>query len=305
MSKYPVEISDNEGISDALNYLLSGPGGLGQNFAGVKSSEPNWVTGNFRTAFLQPITSSLYVPAIDISLAEMLDLRTYKYTFATTQSPPPFSLGNGISVEGFSDPQYNSANNSTYQIGVIECTTTYFVVRSINYADSIHAPESSASAQAFFYSTARNVTDPYYDTLYSSVQDLRVTVTGGTDRVFVNAQSDISLTYTATTSGTAYVVADIERWVGQPNNDPTNPDYFFQFQETIIYKTYSFSFTAGTHTIDTFTNIFTNVVDQPKIGYYRYFYNFGLGSTAATIPEFQFTTCVVNARSMATQVVKA
>ena len=119
------------------------------------------------------------------------------------------------------------------------------------------------------------------------------------------SQSDITLTYTATTSGTAYVVADIERWKGEPNSDPTNPEYFFQFDATQIYKVYSFPFTAGTHTIDTFTNIFTSVLDQPKIGFYRYFYNLGLGSTATVIADFQFTTCEVNVRTMSTQVVKA
>jgi len=285
---------------------LSGPGGLGQNFGGVTSSVPNWVTGNFRTPYTQSTIAQLYVPDILLSGAEMLDLRTYKYTFDTTQTPAPFSLGNGINVEGFTDPQYNSDNNGTAAIGVVECTTTYVIVRSLSDADSIHAPEATASAIAYYYSTARNVAaDPYAKSNFISVQDLRVTVTGGTDRVFINSQSDITLTYTATTSGTAYVVADIERWKGNPNSDPTNPEYFFQFDATQIYKVYSFPFTAGTHTIDTFTNIFTSVLDQPKIGFYRYFYNLGLGSTATVIADFQFTKCEVNVRTMSTQVVKA
>ena len=36
-AKYPVDIGDDEGIVDAVNYLLSGPSGLGQNFSGFSS----------------------------------------------------------------------------------------------------------------------------------------------------------------------------------------------------------------------------------------------------------------------------
>lgn len=304
MSQFPVETQDVQGIAEGLNYLLSGPGGLGQNFAGIASSDTNWVTGNFRIPYTQSTLADLYVPSITLSGAEMLDLRTVKYTFASAQPTPPFSLGNGINVEGFTDPIYNSAGNGRGAIGVVQCTTTYFIVRSIRDADSLHPPESTVSAIAYYYSTEPGVVDPYEDTLYSSVQDLRVTITGATDRVFVSSQSDITLTYTATGSGTAYVVADIERWFGEPNSDPTNPDFLFSFESTVIYKVYSFPYTAGTHTIDTFTNIFTSVVDEPNTGYYRYFYNFGLGSDAATIADFQFTTIEVNARSMSAQVVK-
>jgi hypothetical protein len=35
-------------MADAVNYVLSGPAGLGQNFGGVNYSEPAWLTGNFR-----------------------------------------------------------------------------------------------------------------------------------------------------------------------------------------------------------------------------------------------------------------
>jgi hypothetical protein len=306
MSQFPVETGDLQSLAEGVNYLLSGPGGLGQDFAGVTSSDPNWITGNFRIPYTQDTLSELYVPDIPLSNAEMLDLRTYKYTFATPQGSPPFSLGNGINVGGFSDPIYNSANNGTYPIGVVQCTTTYFIVRSLSNAASLHAPEASVTAKAFYYSTAIDVaSDPYGDSLYSSVQDLRVTVTGATDRVFVSSQSDITLAYTATGSGTAYVVADIERWVGVPNSDPTNPDFFFEFESTVIYKIYEFAYTAGTNTIDTFTNVFTSVVDDPATGYYRYFYNLGLGSDAAAVADFQYTNILVNARSMSTQVVKA
>ena len=51
MSKYPVEVGDDEGIADSLNYLLSGPGGLGQNFKGFSSYAPTYLTANYRPTY--------------------------------------------------------------------------------------------------------------------------------------------------------------------------------------------------------------------------------------------------------------
>ena len=90
-AKYPVELSDQEGIVDAVNYLLSGPAGLGQNFAGFSSYSPVYVTGNFRIPYTQVDPASLYVPPIALSNAEQLDDRTIKYTFASAQPSPPDS----------------------------------------------------------------------------------------------------------------------------------------------------------------------------------------------------------------------
>ena len=51
MSKFPVETADAEGVTDALNYLLSGPGGLGQDFQGYEQWTPGWLTANFRVPY--------------------------------------------------------------------------------------------------------------------------------------------------------------------------------------------------------------------------------------------------------------
>ena len=47
MAKFPVEIGDSEGIIDSVNYLLSGPGGLGQNFQGFSDYQGAYLTGAF------------------------------------------------------------------------------------------------------------------------------------------------------------------------------------------------------------------------------------------------------------------
>lgn len=59
MAKFPVEIGDQEGMVDAINYTLSGPSGLGQNFGGVNFSQPSWLTGNFRPPFTRLPISTL------------------------------------------------------------------------------------------------------------------------------------------------------------------------------------------------------------------------------------------------------
>ena len=58
MAKFPVELGDPEGMVDAINYVLSGPSGLGQNFSGVNYSEPAWLTCNFRPPFTRRPVSS-------------------------------------------------------------------------------------------------------------------------------------------------------------------------------------------------------------------------------------------------------
>lgn len=52
MASYPVEAADTSGIVDAVNNLLSGPGGLGQDFSGFASYVPGFVTGATRTPYV-------------------------------------------------------------------------------------------------------------------------------------------------------------------------------------------------------------------------------------------------------------
>jgi len=104
MAKYPVEISDTEGTNDAINYLLSGPSGLGQNFKGSSAYVPSDLTGNFRPPFsilapTAPAYANLYVPPIALSTAERLDGFTWKFTFASPMVAP-FALGQGPFVAG-------------------------------------------------------------------------------------------------------------------------------------------------------------------------------------------------------------
>lgn len=370
MAKFPVEMNDDEGQTDAINYLLSGPSGLGQNFAGFSSYQPAWLTGNFRIPFTNPVyvnkpcdgerssttlkvypntngievgmnvigpdiplgttvvsigsptstytpitisgtlfrkitnvtisfgplqTSNLYVAPINLGVSEMLDGRTWKFFFASTQASPPFSLGSGIDIAGVADDYYDGGYSP---IGVVECTTDYVIVRTTR-TFSIVAPSSGGTAS---YDVTRGGGNPA--PFYNSTDcDARVTTTGATDRVFISGQLDNTVSYEVLDGApaTLRVYVAINRYEGVINNDPTNPDFIFDLDETVALKTYEFTGLSGTGTLDLIETVFTTVLDQPNPGYYRYIlevsFNSMEGDVVATSSEFGL-------RSLSSQVVK-
>jgi hypothetical protein len=297
ISKYPIETSDSEGIVDAINYLLSGPSGLGQNFAGFSSYTVAYLTGNFRIPFSQTGIAQLYVAPIALSDAEELDDRTIKYTFASAQPSPPFALGNGLTVSGITPSSYNSSSlnaNGTpiVQIGVVECTTTYVIVRT---RDPITTPLGT-------YVSGGSITYSSMDALNSTDCDVRVTVTGGTDRVFLSGQLDQVVSYEVI-SGPAdmNVYADITRYKAFNNDSPTNPDFIFDDATTIVSKFYEFTGLTGTGTLPLIETVFTGIVDEPDPAYYRYILEVYFETVAGDI---QVTTDELRLRSISAQVVK-
>jgi hypothetical protein len=304
MAKFPVEVSDKEGIVDAVNYVLSGPAGLGQNFAGFSSFAPAWLTGNFRVPYSLAFADTanktintparLYVSPIALSTSEMLDGRTFKFTFATAQKTAPFALGNGITIAGV-DSWYN---DSYATIGVTKCTTTYVIVRT----GSTYPVQNSASG-----GTVSLVTGTGFN---STDCNARVTVTGGTDRVFISAQLDSVLAYTANTFPAVlnYTVA-VNRYKGEPNNNPVNPDFIFEFDETVASKSYVRDGLGSSGTLPLTETVFTSVLDRPAPGFYWYIlevkfvFNTHLVDKVAK-SNGQVTGDLMSLRSLSAQVVK-
>lgn len=281
MAKYPVEISDKEGTNDAINYLLAGPSGLGQNFAGFSStadpeSDPPvnilaYLTGNYRPPFTQATPALTYVAPIALSTAEYLDDRTIKYTFAAAEPTPPFALGNPLEVVGVTPSgPYDGVQKPT---GVLECSTTYVIVR-INGDGTVYPPGTGGTiAYNAFGGLAFVSTDC----------NAKATVNSPTDRVFVSAQLGSVLSYECSaTSSFSYNVM-INRRKAFPDNKPINPDFIWVYDSTIATKNYYFQVDPGTGTIpppfpagdyrigtEPIDTIFTAVIDQPDIGYYWY-----------------------------------
>lgn len=285
-------MDDDEGQTDAINYLLSGPSGLGQNFAGYSSYAPVYLTGNFRIPFTQVDIANLYVAPITLGTTEMLDDRTVKLTFASAQATPPFSLGNGLTVSGISTAYNNMLNDNGVQIGVVSCTTTYVIVR-LQVSFALLSPATGGTVE--FYTTGNffNSTDC----------DSRVTVTGGTDRVFLSGQLDNLISYDVISSppATLEYTAAIRRYTGFINTDPTNPDYLFASSVTIAEKVYTYTGLTSTGTLDLVETVFATFIDQPPPGYYRYILEVKFRNP---VGDLQVTSSEFGLRSISCQVVK-
>lgn len=283
MSKYPVEIGDDEGVADALNYLLSGPSGLGQNFAGYSSYQPAYLTGNYRIPFTQPTSALLYVAPISCSSAIQLDDRTFQYNFSSPQPSAPFQKGNNISGNGWSNGFYNGNQGV---IGVVECNTVYVIFRTAGSYPGIGDDYGGGTVYL------DNI-----DVLTSTDCNARVIVTGGTDRVFISGQLDQTINFTG--SGDLTVKVQINRYLGQINTDPINPDYFFLFDATVAEKNYSYTALAGPDTklIET---VFSTLIDQPKPDYYWYILEVTFTPTGTLIVDSDN----LGLRSLSAQVVK-
>lgn len=280
MATFP--LSQDDAPQEALNYLLSGPSGLGQNFAGFSSYAPAYLTGNYRLPFSQATIAQLYVAPITCSSAVQLDDRTFQYNFSSPQASPPFNNGNQLTGSGWSNSFYNGEQGV---IGVVKCTTTYVIFRTTSYYPGVGDDTGGGNV----YVDNVGVTN-------STDCDVRVTVTGGTDRVFISGQLDQLASYTG--SGDMNVLVQINRYVGQLNTDPINPDYFFTFQATVAEKSYDYtSLTTGSKLIET---VFSTFIDQPKPDFYRYILEVTFTPTGSLIVN----TDLLKLRSIAAQVVK-
>ena len=59
MSQYP--INTPQGLYEAVNYLASGPSGLGQAFQGFSDYNTAYLTGNYRLPFTVLTTTNLHL----------------------------------------------------------------------------------------------------------------------------------------------------------------------------------------------------------------------------------------------------
>ena len=315
MAKFPVDISDREGIVDGLNYVLSGPSGLGQNFAGfantviqyadaadqISTNAPAYLTGNFRTPFTNSSSATkTFVAPIALATSEYLDSRTAKFTFATAQASPPFAIGNPVIVVGVND-NYNGRQSPT---GVVECTTTYVITRF--NGDGKTYP--SALGGTIYY-------DAFFNgALVSTDCQAQVTTTGATDRVFISGQLNNTLSYTCNVDSEFEYTATITRRTGTPNYDPINPDFVFSNATAVSVKNYFFRVPAGSGTIppapgdgsyfttaDPIETIFASIVDTPTPGYYWYIFEIEIDVKSGDVvfPQASFGN-----RSLSIQVVK-
>ena len=384
MSSYPLSTGDNAGLMNAVNYLLSGPAGLGQNFQGFSDYSLGHMTGNERSPFTQlgytyiaygnigentivvpnnngltigmrvrgygiasypsnPSTTTIvsigeltvdgsiitlsanninninnivsfsqitkpytYQAPLSLSTSEMLDSRTYKFTFSTpyttsdTDRVVPFTVGQAIVVSGVSDSSYNQIFSP---IGVTECTTTYVIARTLN--DNTIVSNSSGGTVSFSITTNSVSTYPAQFNFIHTDCNGFASVNSGTDRVFITSQLNNRFGVSSDSSGVINMSLFINRYVVTKSTDINSPGLIYNFDKTLTGKIYSYSITSGFQTlpnsVDYIETIFATVIDTPPIGYYWYCLDVAYnGSTSTT----QVILNDIGLRSLSSQVVK-
>jgi hypothetical protein len=262
-AKYPVEISDQEGIVDAVNYLLSGPSGLGQNFDGFSSYTPAYLTGTFRAPFTVPTSTTpvptLYVAPISISnittLVNPPSLAIIEVTYTSAQTPVPFAEGDTVTIVNATPDYYDD----DYNRGVVEVSSTGIILQ-YNAQNAVPAYVSGGD----IFKNASN-------TDVSTDCNGRVTVYGPTDEVFLSAQLNLDFTYDCTVASEWDIIVKIQRYAGAPTDAPGDNDYLFDLDTNPIVSEQVTHYSASTSGSSGNTEyIFTTVLDQPSFGYYWY-----------------------------------
>lgn len=295
MAQFPIEIDDSQAINEAVNYLLSGPSGLGQNFQGFSAYLPSYLRPSSRQPWSLDIAStlnpSLYL-AIPINNAVPLGTQPtqqIQLTFSSAQATAPFQYGDQVDVAGVTP---GADYNGSYT--VYSCTTTdvvLFTEGSYNYA-----PYVSGGTVGRDYMNYRQDTDC----------NARVTVAGPTDQVFVSAQLNLNWEYDCTTGNDYEVVVSITRLRGFPDTTPGSNDYLFKDTVLVSERTFNKTVTAGTGTQD-LEAIFTTVLDGPNLDFGYYWYILTVKFVMPqTVAPFDITIGKVTTglRSLTAQVIK-
>lgn len=373
MSQFPLVYNsqDSNGVVDAVNYVLSGPSGLGQNFAGVSSYNFTFLTGNGRSPFVvasqstnalggatlftitvdsvdhiregyyvsnaagtigagavvapggidaatRTITltvantnsvsglvnfvelpsASLYVPPVTITTITWLSSFTVRIDFAA-QPTPPFALGNNVRVSGSSQPIYDFFYTGA---GVISCSTTSAVVRSNR---SLAPTPVGSGGTVRFENTIQPPVNPAPPAPNDYVQtdcNAAASVTGATDRVFISAQLDQRVNYTATVASTFRITTAINRYSVLNIGDPANPELRTIFDTTVAQRSTVSSIGVGSGTVPVST-VFNTFIDLPPPGYYIYRLEV-LYRVTNSGGALQVTSTTVDVRTLSSQVVK-
>ena len=262
-AKYPVEISDSEGIVDAVNYLLSGPSGLGQNFDGFSDYKPAYLAGTFRAPFTVPISTNppptLYVAPVSISNITVPNNpgAIIDVTYTTPQTPTPFGPGDTVTISGVTPSFYDD----NYRRGVLEVSSTGVLVQ--------YTSDETWPAYVSGGTIEKNASNIDVSTDCNG----RVTVYGPTDEVFLSAQLNLDFTYDCTVASEWDIIVKIQRYAGFPTTTPGDNDYLFDLDtngnpivsQQVTHYSQSTSGTSGNTEY-----IFTTVLDQPSFGYYWY-----------------------------------
>jgi len=267
MAQYPIESGDQAAISEGLNYLLSGPAGLGQNFQGFSAYLPAYIRPSTRQPFMLPIDTTLVptwafawtITNITLVGSNPTQYLQIDFTPTTALTDPPFEYGDRVFVTGVNPSFYND------RYRVLSCTTSSMIV----------FPTKDYTWPA--YVSGGTVGRDWYDEATSTDCNARVTVLGPTDQVFVTAQLIMDIDYTSTMYSKFEILVQVNRLTGFPTNVAGDNDYVFSNSTTVTERRFPFTITGGGSTpyigtISDLETVFTTALDGPNLdfGYYWY-----------------------------------
>lgn len=291
-AKYPVETSDQEGIVDAINYLLSGPAGLGQNFQGFSAYLPAYVRPSTRQPFMLPLDTTLIptwafswnITNITLVGSNPTQYLQIDFTPSVVLTDPPFQYGDRLLVAGVNPIFYND------RYTVLSSTTTSVIV----------FPSKDYTWPA--YVSGGTVGRDWYDVATSTDCNARVTVLGPTDQVFVTAQIILDIDYTASTASDFDIVVSIDRLTGFPTNKAGDNDYVFSNLVTVSKRTFNYT-PSVSGSINDLETVFTTVLDGPNLdfGYYWYILDISFNVNSGDVLP---GNVVAGLRSLTAQVIK-
>mgnify|MGYP003651019069 CR=1 FL=1 len=243
----------------------------------------------------------LYVAPINIATIDWIDARTIQVNFTTAQPTPPFELGSLPQISG------SSNYNGIPQPGVVECTESYVILqRSGDIVDQGTATGGTIKLSNTIQPPVVGVSPGFPGAIYFNSTDARgqVIVNGNLADVFIAAQIDNTITYTATAvTDLEYTVA-VNRYVGTIPTDLTQGLIQYYYDATIASQSYIYpSLAIGTATLPMISTVFANIEDSPDSNLYLYRLDLVFrvinDSGAAEV-----TSSKLGNRSMSVQVVK-
>ena len=305
VAKYPVDAGDSEGITDAVNYLLSGPSGLGQNFQGFADYLPGYLRPSSKQPWSLPIDTGLN-PSIYLALpinnafpcdtdgvATPSQVSVYiRLDFTTPYATAPFQFGDSLDIhnvidDGSGDSQYNYDGYL-----VFKCTTDY-VIATFDFTEYTWA----------VYISGGDVGRDYMNYELDTDCNARVTVEGATQQVFVSAQLNLAWDIVVNSGHNYIVKVQIKRFRGFPSQTAGSPEYLFADGVIVSEKTFlkdgSISGPAALEAI------FTTVLDKPSFGYYWYILDVYFDMPTSVAPhDVEIGKVTTGLRSLTAQVIK-
>lgn len=252
--------------------------------------------------FYNQIPTVLYVAPINISTIDWIDTITLQVNFATVQPDPPFELGSLPTVSGSSTSTYNGTPGT----GVVECTPSYVILqRASEIADQGTATGGTIKLSNTIQPPTVGTDPGFPGATYFNATDARgtVVVNSGLADVFISAQIDNTISYTATVASVIEYTVAVNRYVGTIPTTLYQGATQFYYDATIASQSYQYSVAIGTATLPAEKTIFANIKDEPGSNLYLYrldllfkVINDG-GAAEVTLSE-------LGNRSMSVQVVK-